>query len=122
MGFTANSRYLVLVTDDNKIHFWSTQLDDLIAQVLEEAYELLQCPGIKVQNPEARDFSLERWGRAEGRRCGSVFPWLPFPEVGIDQLRKEFHKIVLQRIIIFLESFHCEPCFIRKRGLFAHCT
>ena len=29
--------------------------DELIAQVLEEAYELLQCPGIKVQNPEARD-------------------------------------------------------------------
>src|SRR5829696_9603776 len=29
--------------------------DDLIAKVLEEAYELLRCPGIKVQNPEARD-------------------------------------------------------------------
>ncbi len=29
--------------------------DELIAKVLEEAYELLQCPGIKVQNPEARD-------------------------------------------------------------------
>jgi trimethylamine--corrinoid protein Co-methyltransferase len=29
--------------------------DELIAQILEEAYELLQCPGIKVQNPEARD-------------------------------------------------------------------
>jgi trimethylamine--corrinoid protein Co-methyltransferase len=29
--------------------------DDLIAQILEEAYELLQCPGIKVQSPEARD-------------------------------------------------------------------
>ena len=29
--------------------------DELIAQVLEEAYELLQCPGIKVQNPEARE-------------------------------------------------------------------
>jgi trimethylamine---corrinoid protein Co-methyltransferase len=29
--------------------------DELIAQTLEEAYELLQCPGIKVQNPEARD-------------------------------------------------------------------
>ncbi|MGE5462163.1 MAG: trimethylamine methyltransferase family protein [Syntrophothermus sp.] len=29
--------------------------DEMIAQILEEAYELLQCPGIKVQNPEARD-------------------------------------------------------------------
>ena len=29
--------------------------NELIAQILEEAYELLQCPGIKVQNPEARD-------------------------------------------------------------------
>jgi trimethylamine:corrinoid methyltransferase-like protein len=29
--------------------------DELITQILEEAYELLQCPGIKVQNPEARD-------------------------------------------------------------------
>jgi trimethylamine--corrinoid protein Co-methyltransferase len=29
--------------------------DELIAQILEEAYELLECPGIKVQNPEARD-------------------------------------------------------------------
>jgi trimethylamine---corrinoid protein Co-methyltransferase len=29
--------------------------DELIAKILEEAYELLQCPGIKVQNPEARD-------------------------------------------------------------------
>ena len=29
--------------------------DELIAQVLEEAYELLQCPGIKVQNQDARD-------------------------------------------------------------------
>lgn len=29
--------------------------DELIARILEEAYELLQCPGIKVQNPEARD-------------------------------------------------------------------
>jgi len=29
--------------------------DELIARILGEAYELLQCPGIKVQNPEARD-------------------------------------------------------------------
>jgi trimethylamine---corrinoid protein Co-methyltransferase len=29
--------------------------NELIAQILEEAYELLQCPGIKVQNPEARE-------------------------------------------------------------------
>jgi trimethylamine--corrinoid protein Co-methyltransferase len=29
--------------------------NELISQILEEAYELLQCPGIKVQNPEARD-------------------------------------------------------------------
>lgn len=29
--------------------------DELIAKVLEEAYELLRCPGVKVQNPEARD-------------------------------------------------------------------
>src|SRR5512139_2030495 len=29
--------------------------DELIAKILEEAYELLRCPGIKVQNPEARD-------------------------------------------------------------------
>jgi trimethylamine--corrinoid protein Co-methyltransferase len=29
--------------------------DELIPRILEEAYELLQCPGIKVQNPEARD-------------------------------------------------------------------
>jgi trimethylamine--corrinoid protein Co-methyltransferase len=29
--------------------------DELIARILEEAYELLQCPGIKVQNPVARD-------------------------------------------------------------------
>ncbi len=29
--------------------------DELIAQILEEAYQLLQAPGIKVQNPEARE-------------------------------------------------------------------
>lgn len=29
--------------------------DELITRILEEAYELLQCPGVKVQNPEARD-------------------------------------------------------------------
>jgi trimethylamine--corrinoid protein Co-methyltransferase len=29
--------------------------DEIIARILEEAYELLQCPGIKVQNPEARE-------------------------------------------------------------------
>ncbi len=29
--------------------------EELIAKVLEEAYELLRCPGVKVQNPEARD-------------------------------------------------------------------
>src|SRR5215213_8489179 len=29
--------------------------DELIARILEEAYELLKCPGVKVQNPEARD-------------------------------------------------------------------
>jgi trimethylamine:corrinoid methyltransferase-like protein len=29
--------------------------DELIAQILEEAYELLRCPGVKVQNPEARE-------------------------------------------------------------------
>jgi trimethylamine--corrinoid protein Co-methyltransferase len=29
--------------------------DEMIAKVLEEAYELLRCPAIKVQNPEARD-------------------------------------------------------------------
>lgn len=29
--------------------------DEMIANVLEEAYELLRCPAIKVQNPEARD-------------------------------------------------------------------
>ena len=29
--------------------------DELIVRILEEAYELLECPGIKVQNPEARD-------------------------------------------------------------------
>ncbi len=28
---------------------------ELITQILEEAYELLRCPGVKVQNPEARD-------------------------------------------------------------------
>ncbi len=29
--------------------------DELIGRILEEAYELLKCPGIKVQNPDARD-------------------------------------------------------------------
>jgi trimethylamine--corrinoid protein Co-methyltransferase len=29
--------------------------DEIIARILEEAFELLQCPGVKVQNPEARD-------------------------------------------------------------------
>ncbi len=29
--------------------------DEIIARILEEAHELLRCPGIKVQNPEARD-------------------------------------------------------------------
>ncbi len=29
--------------------------DEIIARVFEEAYELLLCPGIKVQNPEARE-------------------------------------------------------------------
>jgi trimethylamine--corrinoid protein Co-methyltransferase len=29
--------------------------DEMIRRVLEEAYELLRCPGIKVQNPEARE-------------------------------------------------------------------
>ena len=29
--------------------------DEIIARILEEAYELLRCPGVKVQNPEARD-------------------------------------------------------------------
>ena len=29
--------------------------DEIIARILEEAYELLQCPGVKVQNPEARE-------------------------------------------------------------------
>ena len=33
--------------------------DELIARVLEEAYELLQCPAIKVQNPEARELLAE---------------------------------------------------------------
>jgi trimethylamine--corrinoid protein Co-methyltransferase len=33
--------------------------DELIPRVLEEAYELLQCPGVKVQNPEARDLLAE---------------------------------------------------------------
>jgi WD40 repeat protein len=32
MGFTADSRSLVIVTSDNMVHFWSTQLDDLISQ------------------------------------------------------------------------------------------
>ena len=31
--------------------------DKLIARILEEAYDVLRCPGIKVQNPEARDLS-----------------------------------------------------------------
>jgi trimethylamine--corrinoid protein Co-methyltransferase len=29
--------------------------DEMIVKILEEAYELLRCPAIKVQNPEARD-------------------------------------------------------------------
>jgi trimethylamine--corrinoid protein Co-methyltransferase len=29
--------------------------NEIIARILEEAHELLRCPGIKVQNPEARD-------------------------------------------------------------------
>ena len=29
--------------------------DEIIARILEEAFELLRCPGVKVQNPEARD-------------------------------------------------------------------
>ncbi|HNN15004.1 MAG TPA: trimethylamine methyltransferase family protein, partial [Anaerolineales bacterium] len=29
--------------------------DDIIARIMEEAYELLRCPGVKVQNEEARD-------------------------------------------------------------------
>jgi trimethylamine--corrinoid protein Co-methyltransferase len=29
--------------------------DEMIAKILEEAYELLRCPAVKVQNPEARD-------------------------------------------------------------------
>jgi trimethylamine--corrinoid protein Co-methyltransferase len=33
--------------------------DELIQRVLEEAYELLRCPGIKVQNPEARELLAE---------------------------------------------------------------
>jgi hypothetical protein len=32
VGFTADSRALVIVTNDNLVHFWSTQLDDLITQ------------------------------------------------------------------------------------------
>ena len=33
--------------------------DEMIARILEEAYELLRCPGVKVQNPEARDLLAE---------------------------------------------------------------
>jgi trimethylamine:corrinoid methyltransferase-like protein len=33
--------------------------DDLIQRVLEEAYQLLLKPGIKVQNPEARQLLAE---------------------------------------------------------------
>ena len=33
--------------------------DELIDRVLEEACELLRCPGIKVQNPEARELLAE---------------------------------------------------------------
>ena len=33
--------------------------DELIPRILEEAYELLQCPGVKVQNPEARELLAE---------------------------------------------------------------
>ncbi|MBI3168918.1 MAG: trimethylamine methyltransferase family protein [Chloroflexi bacterium] len=29
--------------------------DEIVARILEEAYELLRCPGVKVQNPEARE-------------------------------------------------------------------
>jgi trimethylamine--corrinoid protein Co-methyltransferase len=29
--------------------------DEMIVKILEEAYELLRCPAVKVQNPEARD-------------------------------------------------------------------
>jgi trimethylamine--corrinoid protein Co-methyltransferase len=29
--------------------------DEMIARVFDEAYELLRCPGVKVQNPEARE-------------------------------------------------------------------
>ena len=36
-----------------------TLLDnEIIARILEEAYELLRCPGVKVQNPEARALYL----------------------------------------------------------------
>ena len=33
--------------------------DEIIARILEEAYELLRCPGIKVQNEEARQLLAE---------------------------------------------------------------
>ena len=33
--------------------------DEIIARILEEAYELLQCPAVKVQNPEARELLAE---------------------------------------------------------------
>jgi trimethylamine--corrinoid protein Co-methyltransferase len=33
--------------------------DELIVQILKEAYELLQCPAVKVQNPEARELLAE---------------------------------------------------------------
>jgi len=33
--------------------------NEMIARILEEAYELLRCPGVKVQNPEARDLLAE---------------------------------------------------------------
>src|SRR3990172_5664481 len=33
--------------------------DEMIQRVLEEAYQLLRCPGIKVQNPEARELLAE---------------------------------------------------------------
>ncbi|HEU0292712.1 MAG TPA: trimethylamine methyltransferase family protein [Anaerolineales bacterium] len=33
--------------------------DDIIARIIEEAYELLRCPAVKVQNPEARELLAE---------------------------------------------------------------
>ena len=97
--------------------------DEIIARILEEAYELLLKPGVKVQNAEARELLAaagakvdpETHGRAESRIKSSTRRWKVCLTNSIYMITMAIQRCIMEATLSSLTQAHrVSRCSIPK--------